>query len=524
MSLLERRRSLIGAFKGFIRTVLGIPPISLISCIGDKDAISYKIYGNSIQDGTPTPDAPIEVESVGEKTVNLFDYDNQTWTTGLLNASTGNITTNVHYKTTDYLDILEPAKTYTVSFMQDYICTSYTSNRICYYDENKIFIQCAYNGTYSETQRYSYQLDVPFNAKYIRYSVRITDTEIQIEEGTTATDYEPYGKYKIPVKVSGKNLFNINDLRLGSNVKNLTINENEFSFEKTLVNTSSEAFYDIYLKAGTYRFSGSAMSSNGKDLIGIAVKIGSIFIINHSSEGSNKGCNFSFTLTEDNTYRIGFYSQYDAVAGTVTTFKNIQLEYGSVATKYEPYINSIITKNIFLNEPLRKIGNYADYIDFENSKVVRLNRTRKVTSSALYFYNNILTNIAVFRSTQRIFSDSNQGNVYDTINKCDKLKYRNGGSISTVAENSGEFLALRTGAFYVSFNKDRFVDGITEEKALEYLNNLNATVIYPLATPKEETIELPKLPTFKGTTVYSIDTIIQPSNMEVIYYSKERSV
>jgi hypothetical protein len=30
-----------------------------------------KIYGNSLQDGTPTPDAPVEIVSVGEKSVNL---------------------------------------------------------------------------------------------------------------------------------------------------------------------------------------------------------------------------------------------------------------------------------------------------------------------------------------------------------------------------------------------------------------------------------------------------------------------
>jgi len=30
-----------------------------------------------------------------------------------------------------------------------------------------------------------------------------------------------------------------------------------------------------------------------------------------------------------------------------------------------------IVYNIYLDEPLRKIGNYVDYIDFANSKVVR---------------------------------------------------------------------------------------------------------------------------------------------------------
>ena len=38
-------------------------------------------------------------------------------------------------------------------------------------------------------------------------------------------------------------------------------------------------------------------------------------------------------------------------------------------TEYEPYIGE--TKHIYLNEPLRKVGDYADYIDFKNQKVMR---------------------------------------------------------------------------------------------------------------------------------------------------------
>ena len=36
---------------------------------------------------------------------------------------------------------------------------------------------------------------------------------------------------------------------------------------------------------------------------------------------------------------------------------------------YEPYIGE--TKHIYLNEPLRKVSDYADYIDFKNQKVMR---------------------------------------------------------------------------------------------------------------------------------------------------------
>ena len=49
---------------------------------------------------------------------------------------------------------------------------------------------------------------------------------------------------------------------------------------------------------------------------------------------------------------------------------NIQIEVGDTATAYEPYFEPMTT-SIYLDEPLRKVGTYADYIDFENKKVVR---------------------------------------------------------------------------------------------------------------------------------------------------------
>lgn len=45
----------------------------------NKDKLS-KIYGNSTQNGTPTPTSPVEIQSVGEKSTNLipFNYTSRT--------------------------------------------------------------------------------------------------------------------------------------------------------------------------------------------------------------------------------------------------------------------------------------------------------------------------------------------------------------------------------------------------------------------------------------------------------------
>ena len=104
------------------------------------------------------------------------------------------------------------------------------------------------------------------------------------------------------------------------------------------------------------------------------------------------------------------------------------LEVGTtMPTSFEPYI-SPVTTNIFLDEPLRKVGDYADYVDFEKQKIVR--------------------NVEVLDDT----------------------------GTKTIDESLG--------------------------------------VINP---PIEETVTLPALPQFKGTTIYEVGTNIKPSGMEAKY-------
>ena len=59
---------------GDISTYTGTLPAALQTVAGYLE--SYKIWGNTVQTGTPTPENPIMPEGVGERTENLFD---ETW-------------------------------------------------------------------------------------------------------------------------------------------------------------------------------------------------------------------------------------------------------------------------------------------------------------------------------------------------------------------------------------------------------------------------------------------------------------
>ena len=79
MSYLQKKKlafmSIVNQVKGFVRTVMGALPLTLKGCVDENSITDYKIYGQSVQDGEPTPDNPVEVESVGEKTKNLINWD-----------------------------------------------------------------------------------------------------------------------------------------------------------------------------------------------------------------------------------------------------------------------------------------------------------------------------------------------------------------------------------------------------------------------------------------------------------------
>ena len=191
------------------------------------------------------------------------------------------------------------------------------------------------------------------------------------------------------------------------------------------------------------------------------------------------------------------------------TYDNVilhpQLELGSVATSYEPYKGSI-TEHIYLDEPLRKVGDYADYIDFKNKKVVRnvvqgvLNGSESLsTSGTRYYYYNTKLNIKCLGTTVAgIKSNALPSVAWNWI--------RNSGTgIATYSDNR---IDIRADGVWTSV-----------DKAKEYLKSNPIYYIAPCLVPTEEDISLPSLKALQGTNIISVDTSVIPSNMECEYYS-----
>jgi hypothetical protein len=171
--------------------------------------------------------------------------------------------------------------------------------------------------------------------------------------------------------------------------------------------------------------------------------------------------------------------------------------------------------SIYLDEPLRKIGDYADYIDFESQKVVRqvgIISAERLTSSGWTISNAYAG--SVYKGKNYWFSDfnlspySSSGNV---IVKCNCLSICNenlssGYKYGTLAFDGD--LCLRIFTYKPS----------SQEEVRSRIIELGIYIVAPLATPTEEDITLPSIPTFEGTCYLSLGTDVEPSDMEISYY------
>ena len=98
---------------------------------------------------------------------------------------------------------------------------------------------------------------------------------------------------------------------------------------------------------------------------------------------------------------------------------------------------------------------------------------------------------------------------------------------NTRKEASPIWFGVGNQAIYFSL-PDVYNAGSTSAERKQALKDWLATleepfmVYFPLVEAEETPITLPKLPTKKGTTIYTIGTTIQPTNMSATYYATSK--
>ena len=144
--------------------------------------LGLTVYGESVQDGTPTPDSPVEIESVDNADLVMFDRTAGRITIDQSNTVTERFINNVGDSSvdhgwchSDYISVVPG------SFMMFEVDTTYgPAARHAFYDSSKSTVKCIESGSFGPVK-------VPDNAAYMRVSFRADSTNVVLLESNDST-------------------------------------------------------------------------------------------------------------------------------------------------------------------------------------------------------------------------------------------------------------------------------------------------------------------------------------------------
>lgn len=312
---------------------------------------------------------------------------------------------------------------------------------------------------------------------------------------------ENLGKYKVPIKLVGKNKFD-GELESGSISIDGTKNENSY------VNECRSKNYILVNSNTNHIISGYTSSDN------------TIIVWEYDK---NKNCiGYKYialpTFTTSNNTR---YIRFRIVSTDLS--QRIQIEEGTVATDYEEYFERIA--NIYLNSPLLE----GDEIVMKDGELCHYHKKGSgVLDSNIGF--SMINNTAYSSDILRFDVDSQYRSLFPVITGldstiiCDKFPYtyihygnlsivRNQECISNHSSNVGEISVL--------INKSKLS---TEDSSgfKQWLQSNPITVVYSLAEPYYEQIQADKLllECANDSTIY-VDTIVPVESVSFKAYEEE---
>ena len=371
MNYLQKKKlafmSIVNSVKGFVRTISGKFPLTLPYCVDNKSITDYKIYGNSVQNGTPSPTNYVEVESVGDKTKNLIEYpyeettktlngltfiDNGDGTISVNGIAEANTTFNIRNSKSSIWAGIIPNETYTASVIIEGGYTGSISYVCNYYPEGSTSYDNWMSATHGKVKTATCPTDIVGIRSYIYIPKGVVANNIvikpQVEAGEVATEYEPYG-YKIPVTVSGKNLCP-NDWERGNINIDTGVNQTSSYYIRT-------KDYFVLDKNRVYYISSDDLSDT--ETISWYFYDENKEFIKRTASRKNRVVGEAFSIPSNASfYRLAINQN------EIDTNIKVQIEEGDVKTDYEPY-HEPITTNIFLDKPLRN----GECISYKENKL-----------------------------------------------------------------------------------------------------------------------------------------------------------
>lgn len=523
--------------------------------LDNKEIVDYKIYGNSIQQtrsgenifnknnttSTTINDTGITIKNVWAKQiannafVTKYFKPNTTYTASALVTMTSKPTTlhptannaliltiyNTSLKTTTVIfsnNKVDWEDGSTKKIVQKFTTPEDLSNCVIlaynYYGNNdgsttysglgefKFEDLMIVEGSYTSTNYPEYE---PYGAMpSVEYPSEITNFGTLVTESNNINR----GKYKLDMKITGKNLFDAVKDNAQWQVTTEIMDNNVIKQTGTSsTNSKGYSQFKVYLPSGQYTLSAetSGNGSDGNKNVQIWKNPNNS---PHSTTVTFLNMNASYSKTTFTVPTTGYYwlAAYGGVyLDEVQTFK-IQIERDTTATDYEPYKSK--TSSIYLDEPLRCVEDVCDYIDYQTSKVIRNIKSEYITNVNEVSGQKFLSNISrkpllgesgyvlsnKFKSTDKTYDDID--NIAGYI-----VPYITSSGMNKVAYTFNNYSIKTT-----DLAKQAIGSGFE--------------VQYVLEVPESENIELPKLDTFNNISNIIVNDNNINTNVELITKDK----
>lgn len=373
-----------------------------------------------------------------------------------------------------------------------------------------------------------------------KYTYNLWNVEIGISNGAVidnliwkprlvSIDYEPPAMYKVPVTVRGSNLINFpynNTTLVSGRYENNGITYTINNDGTIIANGTSSGISQCFLQSSSvplvidsnkyYYFTGCPKGGSSETYFMDVLPYRNISSSNISAfRDVGQGIRSTIFADPVNYFTIKIVIRTGVTVNNLV-FRPMLVEGDDPPSKFEPYYEPII-KNIWMKEPLRKIStNVYDRIISTDSRGLWRNIGSQIldgsdsdegwadgqTTSPTITKNNVITTVP----KDLIYGGSSLALV-------ESGRFLNGQYNSDAYEGYTSWTAGSTALMYRK-------DEITPDEMKQLLQSHPSEVISKLRISTTESVKVPKLPSFKGTTIYETDTEVAPSNIKIKYVRK----
>lgn len=391
----------------------------------------FKLFeneGNSVQDGTPSPDNEVPIKSAGDNE-NIWNGEIER---GAINGDGLDVDATNRVRNVGYYELNKG--TYTLSYKGAEQSVVYIFNA------NKVKV----NNPSWENRKSTFTLE---ENGYIKYALKQSDnremnvndvSKIKLEKGNKASGYSPYGMGSINEKIINKNVWNIDKF------KNLYYSNSYETYNNVecLKLAGATQSYNFEGEENTqYTFQFKLIGSTLNDEIGAF----SFVYSDGTSDYYDKILTpktYIFTSKVNKTLVRIIWSGWSAGHFIYIDKNSMQLEQGSTATSYVEHEEQ--DYSIFVQQPMRSIGDVRDcFVEKSDGKLYE-------------------------RHLPYIASYNGETLPQDVYNEVDNVKYCNEKSMST----TGQF-SIGASVQYIDENNWNDLPCTTEQ--VEQLENKPST-------------------------------------------------